>query len=183
MKLYLIICALALLHLGCVNRNRAILKKNSSIVLKKYNMLLKQTDTFLSLKSQENFKDSLFSYIKNCKEYNFNDGRLPAAIDEIMFVNIDYTKAVIPILKRTLDLSGGRLEYVNWVSAQLKDNRWIFQLKRGHSNSVSYINDYPSLSDRELSINGLQHLMLLQDIHENDIYNEKLFSSDMYVLK
>ena len=58
-----------------------------------------------------------------------------------------------------------------------------FSIKKGTLQSVSYINDYPSLSDRELSINGLQHLMLLQDIHENDIYNEKLFSSDMYVLK
>jgi hypothetical protein len=158
-------------------------KKNELSELKQYCLLLEESYYFLSQGDQKNFKEDLSSYIMDCKEYDFKNGIIESYLCEPILVNKDYTKAIIPIIKRDRDLSGKRVDYIIYVSAKFVNKKWIFKVKKGWSESFGYENSYPMLSDTEIGIKVVRNLLLRKDIIQGNKQQDDVFLKDLYVLK
>lgn len=147
-----------------------------------YCVLLKESQDFLSAKEQANFKDSLYFYLKNNRDYNFNNGRSEALICFPILLNSSYDKAIVPVLKRIKDLGNKNVEIVVYVSAKLESGQWVFKVKKGHSESFSYQDSYSVLSETEIGIKVVRNLLLRKDIKLGEIHSKELFQGELYVL-
>ena len=126
--------------INCGSYNKKLLKENSKLVTNMYLLLIKESDKFLSQPKQENYIEELNHYIVNCKDYDFNDGREPTVILNPGIVDKEYAKSINIVLKRGKGISGDRIEFISFISAKYFNNKWNFQLKKGHGFSFSYIN-------------------------------------------
>ena len=142
---------------------------------------MKESKVFLSEPSQNNFSESVYGYIQNLKEYNFYDGREKPILLEPILVNKEHTKAIVPILERTSDMVGKRVEYIKYISAKKTNDIWTLKLKEGFTHSFSYADDnYPTLTDSSLSAKSVRNFLLSEEIELNKICDEKLFNSQWY---
>ena len=87
------------------------------------------------------------------------------------------------MLSRKFNLANERSEYINYISAKYVKGKWIFKVNNVHSDSFDYHKNYPTMSDTEIGMNILNRLVQYGYINGGDIYSDKLFTSDMYVLK
>jgi len=166
-----------------LNKKEVLPSKASSLV-EWYGKLLEKSLAFIEKEDNKHFKDSVQLYIDTCKVYNFrNHTRLEPYICQPILFNKTYDKALILVLSRTLDLGNERVEYIKYISAKYVKGKWIFKVKTGHSNSFSYFKNSPTISDTEIGMNILNRLVQYGYINGGEIYSDKLFNSDMYVLK
>lgn len=156
---------------------------NMSKLVNWYAKLLDKSIAFSSDKKNKYFKDSIQVYIDTCQSYNFfNHTRLEPYVCQPILLNKSCDKAIVLILCRTSDLSDERVEIVKYVSARYERNKWRFKIKKGHSDTFHYSKKYPTTSDTEIGINILGRLIQYGYLKLGDIYSEKLFESDMYVM-
>ena len=156
----------------------------SNKTIQTYAKLLEESEGFLNSEKKNYFTDSLQNYIKECKDYDFyNHTRMEPYVCQPILVNKDHNKAIIMVLSRTLDLSNNRVEYIKFVSAKFENNKWMFIVKKGHSETIGYYKNYPTLSDTDIGIDMLTRLIAYKVVKEDFSNNESLFNSEFYVFK
>jgi len=166
-----------------LNTKKALPSKAPTLV-EWYGKLLGKSLAFIENEDNKHFKDSVQLYIDTCKVYSFrNHTRLEPYICQPILFNKSYDKALILVLSRTLDLGNERVEYINYISAKYVKGKWIFKVNNVRSDTFGYFRNYPTISDTEIGINILNRLVQYGYINGGEIYSEKLFNSDMYVLK
>lgn len=163
-------------------RDRKLMKENNKVLLITHNSLMRESETFLA-QSANKLKDSVYAYIKRYQEYNFYNGREAPEILLPIIVNPEKNKALIPILQRTLDLSGNRVEYVSYISYKNDNGTWILKYNKGFSDSFGYeTSNFPTLSDSAISIKIVRNFLLRHGIEPKKGLNTKIFSTPWYVL-
>lgn len=149
---------------------------------KTHALLIEESNLFLSKTSNRSFNDSVFLYMTKYKEYDFFGQKNPPKILEPILLNDDHSKAIIPILQRTLDRSGGRVEYVSYISFKEEDGKWFFKYNKGFTDSFSYENsNNPSLSDSTISVKFVRNFLLRREIECGKKFNTKIFKSAWYM--
>lgn len=179
----LIVFTVLVIQLSCSQIDSLMTKRNIRNTLGEYCERLKESEKFLSEENQAHFKDSVHLYMKNCKEYNFYDGRFEPLICYPIIANEKHNEALIPILKRADDLKGERVEYIHYVSGKFENGKWHFKIRKGHSESFSYISNYPTLPDSEIGRRVVRNLLLYQYIKEGKTTGEEIFKSPLYMFK
>lgn len=183
MKSVLSICCILLLNFSCcMSSKRRLMSEKSKKLQKTHSLLIKESNIFLSETSNRSLKDSVFLYMTNYNQYDFFSQQDPPKILEPILLNNDHTKAIIPILQRTLDRSGSRVEYVSYISFKAENGKWLLKYNNGFTDSFSYENSsYPSLSDSCISVKFVRNFILRGEIEPRKKFNSKIFKSAWYM--
>lgn len=186
--LILVFLCILLMQFGCSRINSMMTRRNINNTLDEYCNRLKESEKFLSEENQTHFIDSVHVYMKNCKEYNFYDGRFEPLICYPILLDIQHKKAVVPILERGKGIKtkwsvDDRLEYVNYISGKFENGKWYFKLRTGRSESFHYMGNYPTLPDMEIGRRVVRNLLLDRSLHKGETTGEEIFKSDIYMFK
>ncbi|HKX85382.1 MAG TPA: hypothetical protein VJL37_01830 [Flavobacterium sp.] len=182
MKLFLklIVLTLVLLNLSC-SYNRVLLKDKNKYVTHQFRHLKNESTTFLSHPRQNDFEKKLFNYLKNCKDYNFFDGREEPVLLFPLVISSDSSQVIAFIVKRGYDNSHQDLDYVKFISAKRNNNTWLFDVRKGHSFSFSYVDSAtPRLTNDKMAEETIRNLMLM-GYFKNNRDDKSIFKSDWYV--
>lgn len=149
-----------------------------------YFKLLDKSFEFLKQENNRHFKDTLQLYIDTCTEYNFSkNNRLESYMCQPIILNKKQDKAIVLVLSRIFNLANERSDNIHYVSAKYENNHWIFRVKKGHVDGFDYHKNAPTLSDTEICIDILGRLVQYGYMKKGEIDSEKIFNTDMYVLK
>jgi len=183
MRTVVIIIFFLAISFRCQNYKTArLVSGKSKILIETHKLLMAESKLFLSENSSIGLIDSVNLYMKNYKEYNFFSQKTNPKILEPILLNNDHTKAIIPILQRTIDLSGGRVEYVSYISYNQTENVWSFKYNKRFTDSFSYESSAtPSLTDSAISFLFVRNFILRGDIDNGEKVNNKIFESQWYV--
>lgn len=183
MKNVLLICCVLVISCSCQTfRARRLMYEKSKGLQETHALLLEESKLFLSKTSNRSLKDSVFLYMTNYNQYDFFSQQDPPKILEPILLNNDHTKAIIPILQRTLDRSGSRVEYVSYISFKAENGKWLLKYNNGFTDSFSYENSsYPSLSDSCISVKFVRNFILRGEIEPRKKFNSKIFKSAWYM--
>ena len=179
-----ILFALSLVLSGCKVTNQNLSTKwRVNKMIKLYAALLEESQLFMVDEKKHGFSDSLQDYIKNCKDYDFsNHVRMESYVCQPILLNEKHDKVIVMILSRKLDLGNNRVEYINYVSGKLQNDKWIFKVYTVRSDTFGYYENYPTLSDTEIGLGILGRLIQQKLLNEHTGSTELLFKSDFYVL-
>lgn len=144
---------------GCAQPKGGAEEMNSrNALFKQYAYLLQQSLEYTD--SNNEVLPAIQKFIDTTREYDFKtNSRMEPVILQPLLFNTNKQKILIMVLERTIEGKNDPAEYVKFVYADKRSNRWEFTLKKGYTRSFSYAFGHPVLSDQEITLRVLRDLI------------------------
>lgn len=161
MKLKLLIIAISVsVVLSC--RVSSVTKNE---FFRQYAEVIKASYEFMhNPKEYDPFKDGLVDFVNN--EPIIVSTRMEWIICPPIIRSRDGKKALAMILSRNEE-GNNRVERLYFIHCENLNTQWLFTLNKTAVKTFSYVNDYPTISDSEISLKTFQSL-LSDGLFDND---------------